>query len=250
MLWVDGALGPVERACIRSVLAQGHRLVLWHYGPLKGVPEGVELADGDEVVPRERLFRHVPSASWALFSNLFRYCMLQQARGLWLDSDMYLLRPIPWDGSPLFGLGESGLAATSLIGLPADNPVLAELIAYFDAHAIPPWLPLRWRLRFAFQRAIAGSYRLETVPWGTLGPHGFTALLKRHGLLNQARPMQVFVPWSWREANWIFSPDEPLESRITPDTLAAHLFNEVIRPRKNLPPPPGSFIERLHREGA
>jgi hypothetical protein len=250
MLWVEGRLGALERACMRSVMAQGHRLVLWHYGALDGVPEGVELRAGDAVVPRALLFRHVPTGSHSLFSNLFRYRLLQLDQGLWFDSDMYLLKPIVLGDGHIFGLQEPGLVAIGIFGLPADNPILSELIEFYDARRIPPWLPLRWQLRYAWQRARRGTYRLETMPWGNLGPRAVTAMLGKYGLTQLARPSTVFSPWNWPEADWVLRPGERLEDRIKPETLAAHLFNQMLGERKNEAPAPGSFLERLHREGA
>lgn len=250
MLWVEGRLGPLERACMRSVTAQGHRLILWHYQPLEGVPECTELRDGDVVVPRERLFRHVPTGSYSLFSNLFRYELLRQGRGLWLDADVYLLKPIPIGDGHVYGFAQPGTVASAVLGLPAGSPVLADLIGYFDARRIPPWLPGRWRLRYAWQRLLLGNYRIETMPWGNLGPLALTKQIARHGLLDKIRHQSVFSPWTWRDADWIFHPGARLEDRTTPQTLAVHLFNEMIRGAKGSKPAAGSFFERLQREGA
>lgn len=250
MLWIGERLGPLERACMRSVMAQGHALQLWHYAPLEGVPEGVVLHDAAEVVPKERVFRHVPTGSYALFSNLFRYCLLQRGEGLWLDSDMYLLQPIPVGSGHVFGWQELGLMSAGALLLPTASPVLRELIAHFDGRRIPAWLPLRWRLRFAWQRARRGTYRIETIPWGNLGPRGLTKMLERHGLIEHALPQTAFSPTGWRDADWIFRSGARLEDWVTPQTLAIHLFNELVRDRKDALPPPDSFLERLHREGA
>lgn len=235
---------------MRSVLAQGHRLVLWHYHPVEAAPDGVELRDGREIVGAERLFRHVPTGSWSLFSNLFRYRLLQLGFGMWLDSDMYLLTPIEAGNGHLYGLGEPGLIAAGLICLPPESAVLDDLLSYFDAYTIPPWLPLRWKLRFLAQRTLHGRYRLETMPWGNLGPRALDAVLERHGLARHARPQAEFYPWTWREADWIFDPGERLEDRIGPETRAVHLFNQIIRDRKGAPALPGSFMARLQAEGA
>jgi hypothetical protein len=250
LLWVEGRLGPTERACLRSIVGQGHPVTLWHYGPLDGVPEGVTLRDGAEVIPRERLFRHVPTGSYSLFSNLFRYELLRQGYGLWLDCDCYLLKPIEVSGGHVFGWGEADVVAAGVLLLPPDSPVLTELIGYFDAQTIPPWLPPRWRLRYAWQRFRQGRYRIETMPWGNLGPHALTVQIGKFGLSGKVQPQPVFYPWTWREASWVFDSDKRLEDWIKPETLAVHLYNEVIRSRKNDPPMPGSFMERLHREGA
>jgi hypothetical protein len=45
-------------------------------------------------------------------------------------------------------------------------------------------------------------------------------------------------------------PGEHLEDRVQPETLAVHLFNQMIRDFKNTLPAAGSFLERLHHEGA
>lgn len=250
MLWVDGRLGPVERACMLSVLRQEHKLVLWHYFPLEGVPDGVELRDGNEIVPRERLFRHVPTGSWSLFSNLFRYRLLQRGLGLWFDCDAYLLRPIRWSGDVLLGFDSNGLVAAGVIGLPPDSPILAELIGYFESRRIPDWLPLRWRLRFAWQRLLHGRYRIETMPWGGLGPNAVTAMVQKYGLNSKVFAPEVFYPWAWQDAAVVLEREEQALARVTPETLALHLYNEMIRGWKDSPAPPGSLLARLQREGA
>lgn len=250
LLWVEGRLGPVERACLRSIAAQGHAVNLWHYGPLEGAPDCVELRDGDEIVPREKVFRHVPSGSFALFSNLFRYELLRRGLGLWFDCDVYLLAPARPDQGTVLSWGEPGLVASAVLGLPTDSPILGELIGYFDGRRIPPWLHWRSRLLRILERQVMGRHRVEALPWGTLGPHGLTWMVARHGLTGLVRPQAVFSPWTWREASVIFEPGFEIETRITSETLGVHLYNEMIRGRKDDRPPAGSLLERLHREGA
>lgn len=235
---------------MRSVIAQGHRLVLWHYSPLDGVPEGAELRDGDAIIPRERLFRHVPTGSYSLFSNLFRYRLMQLGHGIWLDCDAYLLEPLKWDGGYLFGYGEPDVIATGLLAMPADSPILTELISYYDGKRIPFWLRKRWWLRFAIQRLLTGRYSLEAMPWGYLGPYGLTALVRKYGLLDQVRPQAEFFPWTWRDTDWVRSANETLEQHVTPETRALHLYNHVIGAWKDTPAEPGSFLARLQHEGA
>lgn len=87
------------------------------------------------------------------------------------------------------------------------------------------------------------------MPWGNLGPHALTVQISKFGLIEKVLPQPVFYPWTWREATWIFDGGKQLEDWIGPETLAVHLYNEVIRSRKNDPPTPGSFMEQLHREG-
>lgn len=58
MLWIGPPLGPVERACMRSVLRQGHPLSLYRYAAPDGVPDGVELRDAAELIPESEDIRH------------------------------------------------------------------------------------------------------------------------------------------------------------------------------------------------
>lgn len=45
-LWVGGRLRWMERLCLLSMRATGWPVVLWHYFPVEGVPDGIALRDG------------------------------------------------------------------------------------------------------------------------------------------------------------------------------------------------------------
>src|SRR4051812_13298665 len=92
-LWIGARLGAVERACLRSLMRHGHRLVLWCYALPDGVPDGVELRDAGEIVPESRIVAYA-EGSHALFANLFRYELLRREPGLWVDCDVYALAPL------------------------------------------------------------------------------------------------------------------------------------------------------------
>lgn len=250
MLWIGDPLGPLERACMRSVMACGHALQLWCYAPVVGVPEGVICLDAAAVIPEARVFRHVQTGSYSLFSNLFRYALLQRGDGIWFDCDVYLLKAIRHRQGYVLGWEEPGVVGTAVLGLPADSPILEELIGYFSAIHIPPWLPLRWQLRFAWQRLVAGRYRLETMPWGHLGPQAMTRMIEKHSLAHQVQRQEILSPWTYHEAGWIVRPNERLEDRVGANTVAVHLFNQMIREFKGQSAPTGSFLERLQNEGA
>src|SRR5687768_2878830 len=81
-LWIGPSLGAVERACLKSVLRQGHRLALYCYREPIGVPDGVELRDAAEILPEHRIIRH-KTGSVALFANWFRYELQRRSLGTW-----------------------------------------------------------------------------------------------------------------------------------------------------------------------
>ena len=49
-LWVGEKLGPIERACLKSITRSGNRLALYCFAEPSGVPEGVEVRDASEVL--------------------------------------------------------------------------------------------------------------------------------------------------------------------------------------------------------
>jgi hypothetical protein len=248
MLWIGASLGAVERACMRSVLRQGHRLVLWTYGPVGKVPEGVVRADAARVLPEAQIVRH-RNGSPSLFSNKFRYELQRRSLGLWLDADVYLLRPVPGDET-LLALEDDRWINPAVLRLPPDSPLLAPLLALFEEKEVPWWLP--WRARVAARLRLwrTGRTGLALMPWGVAGPKALTAMAGRHGLAAGALPAEAFNPVHWSEADWILDPARRMEDLVGPGTIGLHLWNEKIRGYKDAPAPAGSFLERLQREGA
>lgn len=248
-LWIGDALGTVERACLRSAMRQGHAVTLYCYAQPAGVPDGVAIADAAQVVPEDRIVRY-PNGSVALFSNLFRYEAQRQELGTWIDTDVYLLRPLDLAQPCLFGYEYPGMLNNAVLRLPADSPMLPGLIAPFDGQTIPAWLPWRERWRAARRLRRDGNCDVARMPWGATGPRALTALARRHGVERWALPVETFYPVHYSRAAWVIDPAVAVDAVVAPGTVAIHLWNEVIRSFKELPAPAGSFLDRLHREGA
>ncbi|MFO1161091.1 MAG: glycosyltransferase [Reyranellaceae bacterium] len=94
-------------AATRSMMMAGHRVKLWSYTPsrLEGlVHRGIDLGDASEVMPRPLFERVVARSEIRFFSDLFRYAVLYEHGGLWLDTDVVMLRPFPFRGDYFFNL--------------------------------------------------------------------------------------------------------------------------------------------------
>lgn len=248
-LWIGPRLGAVERACLRSVLRQGHRLVLWCYDIPAGVPAGVELRDAAAILPREAIVTH-KAGSHALFANRFRYELQRRGLGLWVDCDVYLVKPLDGLDGHVFGWAAAGHINNAVLRLPPDSPLLPPLLRLFDEREVPPWLPLRPRIAAWLRLKRSGRSGLSHMPWGSAGPLALTWLAEREGLAGCALPAPVFYPMHWDRARWIVDPAIALEQVVTPQTRAVHLWNELIKGFKDAPAPPGSFLARLQAEGA
>jgi hypothetical protein len=248
ILWIGKALGRIERACLRSVVRQGHSVHLYCYATPQGVPEGIDLRDAAEVLPESTIIRH-KSGSVALFANRFRYELQRRGLGTWLDCDVYLLSPLDGQAPHLFGLESADWIANSILRLPADSPMLPPLLEIFEERSVPPWLP--WRAKAAAYWRLIGTGRsgLSRMPWGMAGPRALTAVARAHGAMRFALDQEVLYPAAWQDAAWIRDPAVTLEDMISTRSVAIHLWNERIKHFKDERAAPGSFLARLHQEG-
>ena len=247
-LWIGDRLGPVERACMRSMLRHGHHVVLYSYSKVAGVPDEVEIRDAAELLPRSA----IPD-SWAkrsdLYSDWFRYLVQKHGLGTWLDLDIYLLAPIPSAGDYLFGEYDPGKINGAVLRLPPDAPILEALLDQFSKGAIVRSLHWRARVQTHVRKLKDGAGHLAKTPFGATGPFALTWLVPRFGLSNYALPMEVFYPVRWQEASWITDPGARLEEKTSERTIAVHLWNECIARYKHDEAPDGSFLKRLQDEG-
>lgn len=95
------------RAATRSMRAAGHPVQVWSYSPSKLnflLEYGVELRDAADVIPKEFFDRVVSKAEIRYFSDIFRYAVLYEHGGLWMDGDVIMVRPFGFRGRYFFNL--------------------------------------------------------------------------------------------------------------------------------------------------
>lgn len=100
-LWIGSELSSLELLTLHSFTSQGHLFRLWTYGPLRSpIPAGVELRDANEIIPEHRVFRYRHTnryghgkGSVSGFSDIFRYKLLYEHGGWWVDMDITCLKP-------------------------------------------------------------------------------------------------------------------------------------------------------------
>ena len=247
-LWIGDELGPVERACLRSVMRQGHSLALYSYGKPGGVPDGVEMRDAGMILPQTQVFTS-RNGSFAAFSDWFRYELLARGLGTWVDTDVYLLKPLDSDRPYLFGEESPGILNNAILRLPPGSPAIPLLLEPFTKGAIPRGLRWRQRLPLRARSILQGRIDLRRLPWGSTGPLAVTAIAREFGLMGEALPSEIFFPVHWRRAEWLVDPTLNLEQMTTGRTVAIHLWNNCIKELKAKAAPEGSFLKRLQDEG-
>jgi len=197
--------GPLDRlrlTCLRSQVAAGHKVTVYSFDPLPGLPDGVGNAEAEAILPQsfsERLRPSQPDGSWRdwtilQFSDFFRMRLMAERAGLWLDADVLLLRPIEIDPTkPYFAWERSRQLGNSVLYLPPKHPIVLAFEALMEQEELTPdWLALRHRLTFALCRLSGGSSRLSDIRVAIFGPAALTALARREGELRHALPKESF----------------------------------------------------------
>jgi len=251
-LWIGSGLTWLERLCLVSWLAQGHRAVLWTYQPIEQVPEGVEARDAREILPESAITFHRSSGSVALFANRFRYHLLARYPVTWLDTDVLLVRPVANHSPYLFAWEVPNSICNAVLRLPGGCALLRALLALTDAAVpVPHWWPLKDRLHQRVRGLVRRHQRAENMEWGTFGPRALTQILRRHGKAIEALPSDVFYPVLWTETALFYGSPEVVEARLTDRTLAVHLWSTsslIATPemaeRRNALPPIDSWLGR------
>ena len=206
-LWIGSELSVMERLSISSFLANGHSFDLYAYSDLANVPAGTEIRDANEIMPASSIFRYRDNGGYAGFSNFFRYELLLQRGGWWVDLDTICLRRFSFDDDYVIG---------------------SEPIAGGGAHPIsgvlkaPPKSELMEHLC-----QVCRSKDPATITWGETGPRLVAEGLTRFSLQTYLQPYEVFCPIGWYEWELVVNP----EFSIPPDdrNFAVHLWNEVWR---------------------
>jgi len=175
--------------------------------------------------------------------------ILKRGLGTWIDTDMYLVRPLDEQSDILFGEEKAGVINNAVLRLPLNSPLLDEVLRPFGGE-VPSWLAPTKRLSSFLKTWLSGAVDIGAMPWGTTGPAALTAAAKKFGMSSLALPPMTFYPVPWQKADWIVDPKLDLAHMIGDNTIGIHLWNECIRDIKNLPPPQGSFLHRLWSEGA
>jgi hypothetical protein len=213
--------------------------VLHCYNEPSDTPRGVELANARNLLPESSIMRYGGNGSAALFSNLFRYEVLRAGLGLYVDCDVYCLKPVH-DSDYIFGWEKYRDSIKSINGavlkLPKDCPVLGDLCEIKHGRWPLEWIPRNERLARYRRRPLwllkppTGRALLEQLPWGTAGPKALSYLLHKRGLERNARPIDVFYPISGDHVRTLLTdPDLSLEELITHRTLAVHIASGHFR---------------------
>lgn len=225
--WWGGGLTPYEWLCLQSFVRNGHAFNLYSFDRTLSVPSGVEVCDATEIFSEKDFFVYSEGAghgSPAGFSDLFRYKLLVEKGGWWIDTDVVCL--------------SAEIPAYRRFFAFEDTTLVNGAVLYFQPHD-----PIMVR---CLQEALILGKKIR---YGEVGPRLLTRVLREQGVLHLAQEAQICYPLFYTEFIDTLRPQMLLTTteRLT-GSLFLHLWNEGIRRygiSKKALPPKGSLLRGL-----
>jgi hypothetical protein len=242
-----GPLDRLRQTCLRSQLAAGHKVTVYSFDTIPGLPDGVDHADAEAILPHAfsgKLRPPQPDGSWRdwttlQFSDFFRMRLMARGAGLWLDADVLLLKRIELDPrKPYFAWERPLQLGNSVLYLPSGDPIVAafERLMRQDELA-PEWLSLKHRVTLLLKRLRGGSSRVSDLRVAIYGPAALTALADRAGSSRDALPKASFYAVH-ADPKQFFEPTDFSALIADPRVIGLHVSPKG---RGNSVPIPGSL---------
>ncbi|MFN8295425.1 MAG: capsular polysaccharide synthesis protein [Chitinophagales bacterium] len=98
-LWIGDSLSAMEELMLKSFQYFNCNVNLWTYKNSLTVPDGIIIKDANEIIPEHKVFSYKSQnkyghgkGSLSGFSDIFRYKLLFEKGGIWVDSDVTCLK--------------------------------------------------------------------------------------------------------------------------------------------------------------
>jgi len=229
-LWIGKKLFPQHIISINSFLQNGFQYNLYVYDEVENIPLGVNVCDGNDLLPDSAIWYYgkgFNKGSPSGFSNEFRFTLLNTLGGLWVDTDVILLKDFNLD-KPYIFISERNV----------NNDVHpTSSVIYSDSgNSGKIWLEAIDNI----------SYRNKArVIHGETGPELVTYLVNKYNLEEYVLPPNAFCSVGWHETNKLIDG-----TQLPDDVIGLHLFdsqsnlNNIDRQTY----PYDSIIEQLKRK--
>lgn len=232
-LWIGSELNLIASACLKSFLKHGHIVNLYTYGNIVNVPNGVNIIDGNHIIPKEKIVKHQKTGSYALFSDIFRYVLLSKINhGIYVDCDVYCLKPItiPEHGY-LLGFENGSFINGAVLALPKESELLKTLLDLSNQECFTPeWYSTYDKIRLKIKRLFGYANHISKMGWGVLGPSAITYYTKKLQLTHLVQEIDVLYPVQHHEVkDKLLNEQINIADVISERSVCVHLYNETLK---------------------
>lgn len=260
--------GPVSwltRSCLKSAVRQGHTVHAYAYGEVIDLPKGVAWKDAEAVIPKSEIFhfdgvaQSEQSGSLAPFADALRYKLLQMELGVWVDWDVYFLKPIDlseptilaWEGHRPLGAALNpyqAMVGNAVMRIESDSPVIRDLVNLTSSpYQMPPWLsPI---LKYKVRKKLDGkSFNPGAIRYAEYGPIALSYYVKKHKMKSKVGDFRRFYPIDYRDTSQFLQDNATFLASLPERSETIHLWNSSFKRVIKSGIPNGSFAARLREE--
>lgn len=220
--WSGPRLTALANSCLHSFAARNFRFALYTYEAVADVPGFVTLREAHDILPKSEMFSSHGGVEH--FSDLFRYALLKEIGGWWVDTDVLCNTAEVPDCEIVFSGEEESIFSVGQLKFPENHPVLTDLLDLVRKTDIG-----------------AG--------WGSTGPVAFTEVIRRHQMERWNWPRNDLYPISWCEVPKLLLPEYHDEiTERTVDAKFIHLYGAMLRAMgfTQVRPLHGSYLDRIY----
>ena len=229
-MWVGGSLTKIQKTSLASFIYYGHDLTLFVYDMDLDVPEGVIKKDANQIISYEKIF--LVDGTYAAFSDLFRYKMIDVFDLIWVDADVICLDS-DWNLKDNTFIGREKTDTENLTGSVLKLPQGSDVLRYMIDKS--------------------NSFDQTKIIWAEVGPSLVTEAIEKFNYLEYVQPYTTFSGISWFEWSKIWNPeykDEIINLNKTRKTKSISVYNHTCTingiDKENLPP--GSAIDYFYKK--
>ncbi|MEW6769398.1 MAG: hypothetical protein AB1342_15350 [Pseudomonadota bacterium] len=224
--WHGGEIAPFQLLCLRSFVDHGHQVEVFTYEDDLKHPEWLTWSNASDIVPRDRILVQAGSQI-EIRSDLFKFALLNQRGGWWIDPDVLLAGPDLPDAEIFHaGTGDFELVSTAALKFPKQHPFVEA----------------------ALKEISADNFRADD----RAGERLLTRIIWRGRLEKDLLAMPPLSRLSWFGIADLFDPEKVSDlERDTKGSQFLHLHMDAWR-RAGIPqrigPPEGSLLDYLFRK--
>jgi hypothetical protein len=225
--WWGEPLSPYQWLCLKSFADFGHGFDLYTFDPQTSVPSDVRVCDAAEIAARNEFFVGEDAlGKWApaTFSNVFRYKLLVEKGGWWVDTDVVCLSDNIPDCVQFIARQDDDLVDCAVMHFAPQHPVMIRCLE------------------------LAAGMGRSARPLDS-GPRLLTRMLQEHGQMDRVLAASVCYPVHYYDALDVLRPSKlgRIAARLG-GSLFLHLWNSMLTHsgvRKTYLPPKGSMLRHL-----
>lgn len=205
-LWI-GELSEQEIACMNSFVKMGYKYKLYAYDNIKNIPENIIVEDANKILPWDKI-KHIKIISW--ISDYFRYMLLYKTNEIWVDTDMYCLKRMPFlNDDYIIGKEKKGRkserVAVSILRMPSKCNAIIELIDICE-----------------------NKIERNDIKWGNNGILIFDDIIRKNNLFEICKPIKFFYPIHYKEIDKLTKKYNYSHILNDPEIYTVHFWNKLL----------------------